>query len=58
LVGKGGLVRDEAARLAAVGGVADWLKTLGGWHNLGFVQSPILGGEGNVEFLLAARRQA
>jgi 23S rRNA (cytidine1920-2'-O)/16S rRNA (cytidine1409-2'-O)-methyltransferase len=58
LVGKGGIVRDEAARFAAVRGVADWLNTRGSWHSLGFVQSPILGGEGNVEFLLAARRQA
>ncbi|MGD0215680.1 MAG: TlyA family RNA methyltransferase [Terriglobales bacterium] len=51
LVGKGGIVRDEAAQLAAVSKVEAALAELG-CGRTECVESPILGGEGNREFLL------
>lgn len=54
-VGKGGLVRDPAARAEAVAAVRDWLEGQG-WTVRAETESPIAGGEGNVEFLLWARR--
>ncbi|MGV1014626.1 MAG: TlyA family RNA methyltransferase [Methyloceanibacter sp.] len=53
-VGKGGIVRDEAARQAAVQRVRDFVAGLPGWSVLGVVPSPIQGGSGNQEFLLGA----
>ena len=55
-VGKGGVVRDEAARDAAVASVRDWLGGQRGWRVTGCIASPIKGGEGNVEFLLGAEK--
>lgn len=54
-VGRGGVVRDAAARLAAVERVAAWLAGQG-WSVRATVDSPILGGDGNVEHLLWASR--
>lgn len=53
LVGKGGIVRDEAAQRAAVAKVEAALLDLGCMHSES-IDSPILGGEGNREFLLHA----
>ena len=50
-VGKGGIVRDEAAQLAAVERVRKSLVSLGCSNN-DVIESPILGAEGNREFLL------
>jgi 23S rRNA (cytidine1920-2'-O)/16S rRNA (cytidine1409-2'-O)-methyltransferase len=50
-VGKGGIVRDEAAQLAAVEKVRTTLKKLGAMQT-DTIESPILGAEGNREFLL------
>jgi 23S rRNA (cytidine1920-2'-O)/16S rRNA (cytidine1409-2'-O)-methyltransferase len=55
-VGKGGIVRDPAVRDAARAKIADWLAAQPGWAVEGTVESPIAGGDGNREFLLAARR--
>ena len=55
-VGKGGIVRDAAARQRAVEGVRDWLAVQAGWRVLGVIPSPIAGGSGNREFLLGAAR--
>lgn len=52
-VGKGGIVRDEAVQLAAVEKVKNTLSHLGA-RQLDFIESPILGAEGNREFLLYA----
>lgn len=50
-VGKGGIVRDEQAQLAAVEKVRSALRNLGAvWTET--IESPILGAEGNREFLL------
>ncbi len=53
LVGKGGIVRDESAQRAAVARVQAALLKLGCAH-AEWIESPILGGEGNREFLLHA----
>ena len=53
LVGKGGIVRDESAQRAAVARVEAALAELGCAH-AEWIESPILGGEGNREFLLHA----
>ena len=50
-VGKGGIVREEAAQLAAVEKVRSALKNLGAMQT-DTIESPILGAEGNREFLL------
>lgn len=52
-VGKGGIVRDEAKRAAAVGGVLEVARILG-FQIKGLTESPIQGAEGNVEFLMHA----
>ena len=51
LVGKGGIVRDEAAQKSAVDKVRSTLQELGA-TDVDCIESPILGGEGNHEFLL------
>ena len=53
-VGKGGIVRDPAGHLVAVGRVQKCVAGLGG-REIEVVDSPILGAEGNKEFLLHAR---
>jgi 23S rRNA (cytidine1920-2'-O)/16S rRNA (cytidine1409-2'-O)-methyltransferase len=52
-VGKGGIVRDEQAQRGAIDKVRDSVERLGG-RKLDVIESPILGGEGNREFLLHA----
>jgi 23S rRNA (cytidine1920-2'-O)/16S rRNA (cytidine1409-2'-O)-methyltransferase len=53
-VGKGGIVRDEAAQLATVEKVKAAVKRLGA-AQAEAIDSPILGAEGNREFLLYGR---
>ena len=52
-VGKGGIVRDESAQLSAVERVRKSLMELG-CARTDVIESPILGAEGNREFLLCA----
>ena len=54
-VGKGGVVRDPELHARVCGEVRSWLES-DGWAVQGIVESPIKGPEGNVEFLIAARR--
>ena len=54
-VGKGGVVRDLAMHRRVCDEVRGWLKRIG-WTVDGLTTSPITGPEGNVEFLIAARR--
>lgn len=54
-VGKGGLVKDEAARRRALDEVAAFL-TASRWAVRETADSPIAGGDGNLEFLLWAQR--
>ena len=53
-IGKGGIVRDEGDRLAALSEVKDAAKAMG-FQILGETTSPITGGKGNVEYLLHLR---
>ncbi|HEX7006785.1 MAG TPA: TlyA family RNA methyltransferase [Alphaproteobacteria bacterium] len=55
-VGKGGVVRDPALHAAVTARIAAWLGSRPGWTVLGVTESPIVGPEGNKEFLIAARR--
>ena len=59
-VGKGGVVRDSALHSRVCDEVRDWLERLdsphGEWRVQGIVESPITGPQGNVEFLIGARR--
>lgn len=54
-VGKGGVVRDPAVHSSVCDRAAAWLGAQPGWALEGVVESPILGAEGNREFLLCAR---
>ncbi|HUH03651.1 MAG TPA: SAM-dependent methyltransferase, partial [Kofleriaceae bacterium] len=56
-VGKGGVVRDEAARLGAVEKIRAW-ATERGFAVGDQVESPIRGPAGNVEYLLLLRSPA
>lgn len=56
-IGKGGIVRDDAARQAALHDVAA-AACAQGFTLLGHTVSPITGGKGNVEFLLGLRTPA
>ena len=58
-IGKGGLVRDEAEGQRAAEAIASWLDgsddtACHGWRVLEMQPSPILGGDGNKEYLLGA----
>jgi 23S rRNA (cytidine1920-2'-O)/16S rRNA (cytidine1409-2'-O)-methyltransferase len=53
-VGKGGVVKDEGARQAALDGVRGFLEATG-WKVLDAVDSPVEGADGNREYLLHAR---
>jgi 23S rRNA (cytidine1920-2'-O)/16S rRNA (cytidine1409-2'-O)-methyltransferase len=57
-VGKGGVVRDPAVHREVCERTAAWMASQPGWSVVGTVESPILGPEGNREFLLYARRGA
>ena len=56
-VGKGGVVRDPAVHRQVCERAAAWVAAQPGWSVVGIVESPILGPEGNREFLLYARRK-
>jgi 23S rRNA (cytidine1920-2'-O)/16S rRNA (cytidine1409-2'-O)-methyltransferase len=53
-IGKGGIVKDEAAQAAALEKIARWLAEDQKWSVLGTMESTIKGGDGNREFLIAA----
>jgi 23S rRNA (cytidine1920-2'-O)/16S rRNA (cytidine1409-2'-O)-methyltransferase len=55
-VGSKGVVRDPAVHAAVCDRVRQWWAAMPGWRVLGVEPSPILGPEGNREFLLGAVR--
>jgi len=55
-VGKGGIVRERAARVRAIDLVRTWIAGQPGWRVQEVILSPISGGSGNEEFLLGAVR--
>ncbi|MFM8375135.1 MAG: SAM-dependent methyltransferase, partial [Phenylobacterium sp.] len=52
-VGKGGVVRDPAAREAALSDACAFLEA-SGWRVTGTAPSPVTGSDGNLEFLVSA----
>ncbi|WP_088346101.1 MULTISPECIES: TlyA family RNA methyltransferase [Rhodomicrobium] len=54
-IGKGGIVRSEAAREAALQNVIAFIAAQPGWRVGATIPSPIAGQSGNAEYLLGAR---
>ncbi len=57
-IGKGGILRDSADGERIADELKTWLETQQGWHALGLCPSPIEGGDGNREYLLAGKKDA
>ncbi|ORE91448.1 TlyA family RNA methyltransferase [Aurantimonas sp. 22II-16-19i] len=55
-IGKGGLLRDPSQAETVAARLRDWLDAQPGWQALELIDSPILGGDGNREFLLHGRK--
>ena len=54
-VGARGVVRDPQVHREVCETIEAWWSALPGWHILGVAESPLLGPEGNREFLIAAK---
>ncbi|HET9175862.1 MAG TPA: SAM-dependent methyltransferase, partial [Pseudolabrys sp.] len=52
---KKGIVRDHAVHAAVCGDIEKFVTALG-WRVIETIESPITGGDGNIEFLLGAVR--
>jgi len=57
-VGKKGVVRDPALHEEVCATISTWLDAQPNWTVDGITESPIKGPEGNVKFLIGARRTA
>ena len=57
-VGRGGVVRDALLHTRAVERIRDWVATQPGLEWRGVIESPIRGGDGNVEFLAWIGKQS
>jgi 23S rRNA (cytidine1920-2'-O)/16S rRNA (cytidine1409-2'-O)-methyltransferase len=55
-IGENGVVRDPELHQQICAEIRAWWHNLGGWSVLGITPSPITGPEGNIEFLIAAKR--
>jgi 23S rRNA (cytidine1920-2'-O)/16S rRNA (cytidine1409-2'-O)-methyltransferase len=55
-IAKGGVVRDAAVHRQVCREISAWWAGLPGWRVLGVEASPLLGPEGNREFLIGAER--
>lgn len=53
-LGKGGVVRDKAQAIQTAHSIKDWMDNFPGWNVTHFMPSPLKGGDGNKEFLMAA----
>ena len=54
-IGKGGVVRDPLVHERVCDAAKAWIESRG-WGVAGVIESPIMGPEGNKEFLMAAQR--
>jgi 23S rRNA (cytidine1920-2'-O)/16S rRNA (cytidine1409-2'-O)-methyltransferase len=52
-IGKGGMLKDPGEGLRIAEKLRAWLAAFPGWRALGIGPSPVAGGDGNREFLLA-----
>ena len=57
-LGKGGLVLAEMLHQEVCQDIKQWLEAQPGWSVSGLTSSPIVGGDGNKEFLIAGRYEA
>jgi 23S rRNA (cytidine1920-2'-O)/16S rRNA (cytidine1409-2'-O)-methyltransferase len=57
LVEKGGVVRDPNLHQNVCDEISTWLDQLPDWQVIGVAESPVLGPEGNKEFLIAVRKK-
>ncbi|TCL75894.1 TlyA family RNA methyltransferase [Rhizobium sp. BK251] len=55
-IAKSGLLKDPSSAPAVAAELERWLEQDMGWTSLGLIASPIAGGDGNKEFLLAGRK--
>ena len=55
-VGDKGVVRDPALHVEVCELITTWMSDQPGWRVVGVTQSPITGPEGNIEFLMGAKR--
>ncbi|KQR77444.1 TlyA family RNA methyltransferase [Rhizobium sp. Leaf341] len=55
-VSKAGLLKDPSTAPEVAAELERWLVEEMGWESLGLIPSPIAGGDGNEEFLLAGRK--
>jgi 23S rRNA (cytidine1920-2'-O)/16S rRNA (cytidine1409-2'-O)-methyltransferase len=55
-VGKGGVVRDPKIHQRVCEDIRTWLDGLEDWSVVGVTESPIKGPEGNIEFLIVAKK--
>lgn len=53
-VGHGGVVRDRNLHQSVIERIQSWFEAQAGWSALGVIESPLKGGNGNKEFLIAA----
>jgi 23S rRNA (cytidine1920-2'-O)/16S rRNA (cytidine1409-2'-O)-methyltransferase len=51
-----GIIRDAAVHRKICDDITRWLAAIPRWRVIGVVASPIMGGEGNAEFLMAAEK--
>lgn len=60
-VGEGGIVKDEEVRARVLASITSWFVedySSSSWQLCGTIESPITGQDGNVEYLLVAKRTA
>lgn len=57
-ISKAGLLKDPDSAPAVAAGIERWFTETMGYDSLGLIPSPIAGGDGNVEFLLAGVKPA
>ena len=55
-LGKGGVVRNEKDRQAAIDLVKAFICRECGWQEIGLILSPITGADGNIEYLFCAEK--
>ena len=55
-IGKGGMLKDPASAPDVAATLERWFVEEMGWKSLGLIASPIAGGDGNQEYLLAGTK--